>query len=413
MLYRAFSSDLLFYYAIDILFLTQAKGLPIASVIFADTLYTLFKIILQIPCGLLIDKIGNKKALVLANASLATYVLIVLFASDIKIYILANMFSSFGFAIKVVSGTDILYELLPDVKDKGPLFSKVDGKGVGYYFYAYAVSSIISGVLYAVNPYLPMIASLFVALYGVYITTKFINKESNAKKEKVTVKKQLDDIKYAYKYIFKSKRLSSLLMLYSFVSGFVIAMGVYQKKLLQDLNVPSSYFGVIFAIFGIISAVVSNNLNLFHKRYKNKTLANLSTSYMLLWIIAGIVVSFNIPNDVKITTIIIVFIIQAAIKEPFISLSKRYLGNFANQKLRTKIYAVSELTYSAMRSLVGFFGAFCITILPTGYVVTVFSVTSVLIVLLILKYMSDKVGLKPEQYNKSDIEFEVEDISKK
>ena len=47
--YKMFSWDLLFFYSINFLFLTQIKGLSASNVLLMDSFYTLFKFIGQIP----------------------------------------------------------------------------------------------------------------------------------------------------------------------------------------------------------------------------------------------------------------------------------------------------------------------------------------------------------------------------
>ena len=57
-IYRAISMDLIFYYAIEFLFLTQVKNISAPEVVLKSSFYALFMIILQIPANILIDKMG-------------------------------------------------------------------------------------------------------------------------------------------------------------------------------------------------------------------------------------------------------------------------------------------------------------------------------------------------------------------
>ena len=59
-IYKMLSWDLLFYYAIIYLFLTIEKGCTPAQALQFDAFYILFKFITQIPCTLLIQKIGKR-----------------------------------------------------------------------------------------------------------------------------------------------------------------------------------------------------------------------------------------------------------------------------------------------------------------------------------------------------------------
>jgi len=48
-LYRAISVDLIFYYAIEFLFLTQVKNITASKVVLASSFYAIYMIFLQIP----------------------------------------------------------------------------------------------------------------------------------------------------------------------------------------------------------------------------------------------------------------------------------------------------------------------------------------------------------------------------
>lgn len=65
--YKMISWDLLFYYPIIFLFLTQIKGLTAAQVLFSDAFYTLSNTFWQIPVTRLVDKVGKKNSLIVGN----------------------------------------------------------------------------------------------------------------------------------------------------------------------------------------------------------------------------------------------------------------------------------------------------------------------------------------------------------
>ena len=56
-IYRAVSLDLIFYYAIEFLFLTQVKHLTSSEVVLGGAFYAVFMIIFQIPASIIVYKI--------------------------------------------------------------------------------------------------------------------------------------------------------------------------------------------------------------------------------------------------------------------------------------------------------------------------------------------------------------------
>ena len=64
-IYKMFSWDLLFYYAISFLFLTEVKGFSGSDVVLLDvSMYTLFKCISQLPSTIITDKLGKRMSLI-------------------------------------------------------------------------------------------------------------------------------------------------------------------------------------------------------------------------------------------------------------------------------------------------------------------------------------------------------------
>ena len=62
-IYKALSWDLLFYYTINFLFLTQIKKISASDIVLTDSFYALFVMILQIPINIIIAFLGKKKEL--------------------------------------------------------------------------------------------------------------------------------------------------------------------------------------------------------------------------------------------------------------------------------------------------------------------------------------------------------------
>ena len=90
--YRQLAMDLLFFYTINVLFLTQIKQIAISAVVLVDTFYALFVIICQIPGAIIVEKIGRKKSIILGNLCNAIYLIIVI--------ILYPLIQKFGYSIE-------------------------------------------------------------------------------------------------------------------------------------------------------------------------------------------------------------------------------------------------------------------------------------------------------------------------
>jgi len=88
-MYKAIAWDALFYYPIIFLFLTQARGLSVSTVLYAEAAYTIFFLLFQIPSAILIKRIGNRNALILGNLLVALQLGLMIFVNSFMFLVFA------------------------------------------------------------------------------------------------------------------------------------------------------------------------------------------------------------------------------------------------------------------------------------------------------------------------------------
>ena len=81
-LYKMLSWDLLFYYAIIFLYLVQVKKLSPPQVLLAEALYNVAIMLWLIPSGKIVDKIGKKNSVIIANIGVSISVVILLIMNN-------------------------------------------------------------------------------------------------------------------------------------------------------------------------------------------------------------------------------------------------------------------------------------------------------------------------------------------
>lgn len=410
-IYKMFSWDLLFYYAIIFLFLTQVKGISASDVLLGESLYPLFKFIFQIPVTWFIDRFGKRKSLIVGNIFVALSILTFIFTLNFSFVVIAQFFSAIGYVLKGTAESNILYDSIPRGKKRGSLFSLIDGKATSYYYYLDGISAVISGFLYIVNGYLPMILCFIFCVFSTIIAFKFRETQdlSPLKRKSGSIFSQMQtsikDIRFSFKYIFRSNRLRSIVLLSGIMSGFLTTLITLRSSLLKDLAFPEEYFGIIFAVLGIISGISAKNQARFHKKYRNKTLRKLCLPISVSCIIMGTLCMTTLPLSLLLSVVLIVFIIHYILKGPYYVLIKRYLNNFTTSSLRNKISAANNYMISLCTAIISYISSVLIGIVPTTYVIAILGciVTAILVVL--FDYMRSRVGLKPEQYPKKEIEI--------
>ena len=408
-IYKMLSWDLLFFYTINFLFLTQVKNISASEVVLTDSFYALFVMILQIPINIIIAFLGQKKSIVIGNFLLVVHMLVIIFSRNIYDLILADFISAIGFGIKDTVQTALLKESIPPSKYKNQIFSKLNSKGSTWYYVLEMSSKIIAGYLFVINGYLPMVCSLIVLIIATVISMGFI--EPN-KKTKVTFKKTIEtneikDIKSGFKFVLKSERLKALILSAAFICTVINILGNYEVSLLEDIKLSAIVIGYAGAIKSLVSAIASKRESKFNNIFKNKSLTVLSLSLSISALIAGICGIATIKeNLVGIIIILSVYMILGFVNGMYYTIIDRYLMNFANKEIDTKINAVYNLIRNSVRTLFGFIASFILGITTSANALIIVGTIFTIIFIVINIYMKPRLGLKPEQYSKEERKYD-------
>ncbi|MCI8641640.1 MAG: MFS transporter [Clostridia bacterium] len=406
--YKKLAWDYLFFYTINFLFLTQVKGINPADVVLIEAFYALFGIIMQIPAVFIVEFLGRKNSIIFGNIVNCLYMVVVMFSKNLFNLIIAEMMSSLAFAIKETAEPSLLNESIPKAKSKDKIFAKINEKGAAGYYFINAVTKVLAGWLYQINAYIPMILSLATTVLVTIISAFFIepvNKKKINYKE-ISISSNIKEIESSLKFILKSERLKSLLLYCSLIAGLFCALDIYEVSLLEELNISSGIMGMIFAGLGIISSFSSKKQEEFHQKYKNKSLAIIGFLITISCMLSGIIGVFS--NEVRylIIFIIIMYIVRYIINSIYYNLTEKYLRNFANEKIDTKIYTVKNFLKSIVSAIIGIFASFLLDRMNTSYCMIILGVVSTVLLLFIVKYMKKRVGLKPEDYSEDERKYD-------
>lgn len=399
-IYKLFSYDVLFYYAISILFLTGTKGFSLSQVALISSVYSLIAIISQIPASIVADKIGLRNSMILGNILCMSWGLFYLIVPSFNLVLIGEAFQAFGYALKGVSESPFLYSTL---KKMGKIsdFAKVESKGSSLYFVVEAIASIVAGYLYFINQYLPLIFATSCSLISAILA--FYMKPIKANEKDIrTPKEQFSEMFNGFKFIFKSKRLHAILIFACVFSGVCSLANLYIKTFLNDIQVSSTLFGYIFAIASVASAVGSMVQDKIEKKHRNKTLSAISITYISSFVLIGIfALLFN--SFVPLVTIgIIVFLLQSLIKGAYRIIIKSYVSRYTTSSIRPKLMSIYYLAESFGSAILMFVASETIDAVPIGLSYCIFGLALFIVMILILNYMNSRVGLDPSKYGKSD-----------
>lgn len=399
-IYKMISWDLLFFYAIIFLYLVQVKNLSATQVLFAEALYNVAIMLFLIPSGKIVDKIGKKNSVIIANAGMAISIVIILLMNNFYHLIIAYFVMAFGYSIKSIAENIILYDSIQSGPKRGKIFSIIDGKASSYYYYIDAITSIATGFLYVINPYIPLVLCLIMCIVSTILACGFqhtdaINKTSNS--EKVSLKE-------AFKHVINSKRLLYLILFYATFSGLLYNLSSLRSSIFKDLNLNAQYFGIIYAVLQIISGTTARYQHKVHNKFKNETLAVLGMPLAISCILIGLLGNLKSDNFIF-SVIVILFILQNVLKGPYRTLIVRYMNNFTSKAIRTKLATIESLAYYAITVVFSLTSSWLLGKTTTANTFVAIGVISAFLLGTLLYFMKGRVGLQPEQYPDEDLKY--------
>lgn len=406
--YKGLGWDPLFYNAIIFLFLTEVKGIAPAKVMYAEAIYSLFLLLLQIPVSILIERIGSRKALILGTILGTIQIVMMIFANTFPILTIAYFMSAFGNTIKDIARNTLLYDSTKMCNGKNS-FGNINAKGSSISYVLNAVTSILAGFLFVINPYVPIILSSIISLLSVILAYRFEEIETD-KKEAITMSESIKDVKQSLKFIVNSERLEALFLFTSIFVGVLMMISTYEKSLLTDLQIPPQYFGIIFAMLTLIQCFSVKYQDKIHKTFKNRTLAFISIPIFIAFIIAGSIVNIKLNFSFTIIIVMFTYFIHHFFRGPYWILEDRYITNFTNSNNRVKILSVNKFIQDIGQMVIKFLGGLLLEYYTTSTSYIIVGITGLIIILCILKYMKKRIGLNPNDYNEKDIGDAIKQI---
>lgn len=404
-IYSSIGLDYMFYYGIKVLFLSQVKGISDSQIVLATSFFSLFAIVTQVPLTILIDKIGKRKGLILGNFINAFSMFLVIICPNFGFFILEEFFSSTATSIKSITEASILDLSIPKVNKSGEFYTKLKRNGYSKYCYMYALSTLLAGFLYDLNPYIPVVLCMGCCILATVLSHSFADIKETV--EDKSPMEYLGDLKKSFKFIFKSNRLRPLLVMLGLIWGLRNLFDTYQVILLKEINISAGVVGLILALFQLNRGTMSKFAGKLNTKFKNKTLTFMALMLTFSFVLTGVASILNLNVNIILIANLIAGIITSGVEGIYQILNSRYLNNFSNSKILPKIYAANTIMNNLLRMIVAFIGTLVLEKFNIKYTMVIIGMIFTAIVYLLFRYMKPKVGLKPDKYKTEDIKLKV------
>ncbi len=406
-IYKIFAWDLLCYYSIEYLFLTITKGITPSQVLIVAAIYTISKVIFQIPAVIISEYLGKKNSMIFGNALVLLHIIILMLAPNFFMIAIAQFISALGYDIKGICDSNLLYDSVATKGGDG-LYTKLETKGSSGYYVLDAALSIMAGYLFVINNYIPMTICAICLFISVMISFKFkdiypVNKKKRKSIGKF-IKEYKTDIVSSLTFIKRSKRIKAYVLFGSLFYAIIRILNTYKSNLLTDSGVGPEQFSIIIAILSLIAAISVGFAKNIQNRFKNKTLTAISMTYLLSWVAIG-TIALTITNNVAIPFILMLYVVNRICDSQWYIVRGKYLKNFTKPESREKITFTYELITSLAGGLAALIGAAILEMTDIRHAIILVTLGGLALMIIVLDYMRSRFGLKPKEYKKEDIKL--------
>lgn len=356
------------------------NGLKMKDILVLQGIYSISIVALEIPSGYMADLWGRKKTIVFGSILGFVGYLIYCFSFNFWGFMLAEIILGLGQSF--ISGADsaLLFETLAN-QNKQELYVKHEGRLAAFGNLAEAIAGITGGLLATASLRFPFYAQTVVAFIAIPASIMLI--------EPIAVKKISNKYKYIFEIInyslFTNKKLRWNIIFSSIVGCSTLTMAWFVQPFMKDINIPISWFGVIWTILNLSVAVTSFYILSIKKLFGDKLLIfSIAIILSLSYILAGFLNSFLG------LFILWIFYLFRGIATPLL---KEYINILSPSEMRATILSIRNFLIRIIFAVTApFFGyindiySLSATLILAGIIFFILTIIPAVIVLLLKAY---------------------------
>lgn len=266
--YSGLTSDLLFYIAIDTLFLTMVKNFSAAEIVSLSAFAQFACIVLQFPVLLIIKRIGNTASIRIGAICMLISAALITVGKSYYLVLVGRLFHDVSVIFKTASFVALENNL--DLIDKRNDFVRIRASANTIYAVLTMLISFVASYMFNLWHYLPMIGCITACAIGVILA--FLMKDCSDY-NKITYKKESKNkVKVHY-----SKFIIMAIVVYSLfypivINGQVDGKLFIQQHVLLDFSVDNTtlIIGAIVCASRIIRVLSNVGFAKIYYKYQEK-----------------------------------------------------------------------------------------------------------------------------------------------
>ncbi|MFC2165827.1 MFS transporter [Acidobacteriota bacterium] len=250
-----------FYLIVPILIpFYESNGLTKTQVFTVQASYALAVLLLEVPSGYLADVIGRRKTLILGAIGLPLGLFIYVSSGTFFMFVLAELVLAAAGSMRSGCESALIYDTLIQMGAETE-YKKFEGRTQSFTRFGSAMASILGGLAALLSFNTPFYINIATSVFMLPLALSLIEPERKSLKSQ----NPLRDILRICGFCFTHPKLR-LLMLFSAMIMSTSIVGVWSYFLYyESLKINLGYFGIIFAVFHLSSALGSTKAHSLEK----------------------------------------------------------------------------------------------------------------------------------------------------
>jgi MFS family permease len=348
-----------FHLVVYTLFLLS-KGFSTQQFFLIESAYFLIALLLEIPTGVISDRVSRKWSLVVASVIGIPIIPIIVFSDSFIVVLLAMSIGGIGAALTSGTDTAILYDTLKAL-DREDEFQQVAGKMGWYGSLSMAFAGIIGGLLAALDMSYAWWAYFAAGLLATGV--KFTLMEPPFFRAGQKEESYLQHLGKSWK--ISTRGAAGYFVFYAATIWFFFSIGFWLWQPYLELSaVPLAWFGFIYAVQNVIGG--------FSAKHAHRIERKIGMRNALLIIPLGLAAVFILESQFVFVLGFIFILMQSLFSGPFHPLLEDYINKRIPSSNRATVLSIKNMVNSLL----------FMTLSPLiGYFVDLYSLTSALLLM--------------------------------
>lgn len=243
----------------------ESNNLNKTQIFTIQAAYALSILIMEIPSGYLADIIGRRKTLILGALFMPIGIGVYVFTHSFTSFIIAEFILAIGNSMRSGCDSALVYDTLIQLKKEAE-YKKFEGRSFYYARLGTSLSSILGGLLALLSLKLPFFANMATGMLLFPLALILIEPD----RKKLETVNPFKDILRISRHCFAHSKLRPLMLYMALIRSTGIT-GIWAYFLYyESIGIGIAYFGVIFAVYQLFSALGSRQAHVIETKIGQK-----------------------------------------------------------------------------------------------------------------------------------------------